>query len=118
MDHTRDNPLKRFTAFWIALLLVTAFGIACIILRPLTHGKVDSAYEAAREERLVVKSGIDRAQSGAINNDALSKAIESQAKTFKEKPSAGSMAVPGAAPAPKAEGEPQPETAPEPAPAG
>lgn len=100
MDHTRDNPLKRFTAFWIALLLVTAFGIACIILRPLTHGKVDTAYEMAGEDRLSIKADIEKVQADTLNEGALQKALEAGAAGLLGEPSAGSMPVAGAAPAP------------------
>ena len=100
MDHTRDNPLKRFSAFWIALLLVTAFGIACFILRPLTHGKVDAAYEMTGEDRLTIKADIDKVQADTLNVGALNRALEAKTKDLIKEPSAGNMPVPEAAPAP------------------
>ena len=101
MDHTRDNPLKRFTAFWIAILLVFCFGVGLIILRPLTHAKAETAYDLKSEQKLEIKAGIDSAQESALNVDALQKAIGAQAKSFSSfKETAGSMAVPGAEPAP------------------
>ncbi len=102
MDHTRDNPLKRFTAFWIALLLVTAFGIACIILRPMTHGQVDTVSDVAGKERLAIRADIDKAQADTLNEDALEKALEAKTADLIKEPSAGKMPVPGAAPAPAA----------------
>ncbi len=82
MDHTRDNPLKRFTAFWVALLLVTAFGIACILIRPMTHAKVESATQAAADARRAVRADVDRAQSKALNEDALDDALKASAKAL------------------------------------
>ena len=99
MDHTRDNPLKRFTAFWIALLLVTAFGIALILVKPFAPDKVDEAYLIMGEERAKIKDGVDRAQDAALNLEKLATAKEAQAKAFaSNKETKSSMAVPGAAP--------------------
>ena len=101
MDYTRDNPLKRFTAFWIAILLVTSFGIALIITQPFAPDKADKAYEMVSEGRLEIKEEIDRAQNDALNEAALADALSAQAKSFKDNPETqGSMPVPGAAPAP------------------
>lgn len=101
MDHTRDNPLKRFTAFWIAILLVVCFGVALIILRPLTHAKAQTAYDMKSEVRLEIKADIDRAQEDALNSEALQKAIDEQSKSFSNNTvTPGNMPVPGAAPAP------------------
>jgi hypothetical protein len=100
MDHTRDNPLKRFNAFWVAILLVTTFGIGCVILRPLTHGKVDTAYEAAAAERLAIKNDVIKAEASALNVDALNSQMESLAKTLNSsEPTQGVMPVAGALPA-------------------
>lgn len=110
MDHTRDNPLKRFTAFWVALLLVTAFGIACLIVGPFTSSKGDAATEAAADERRAVRTKVDSAQSNALNEAALEKAFESNAKSLlTSKPTPGKTAVPALAPTPEAEPEPASE---------
>jgi hypothetical protein len=100
MDHTRDNPLKRFSAFWIALLLVTTFGIGCIILRPLTHGKVETAYQAAADEKLAIKAEVLKAESEALNASALGKQMSSLAKTLNSAPAPGAMPVTTVPPAP------------------
>ncbi len=106
MDHTRDNPLKRFTAFWVALLLVTAFGIACIILRPMTHAKVDSAMEAAADDRRAVRAEVDNAQRKNLNQSALDEAFKAKAVSLlKSEPKPGKVAVPK----PAAEPEPASE---------
>ncbi|MDB4353700.1 hypothetical protein N9Z02_00180 [Akkermansiaceae bacterium] len=96
MDHTRDNPLKRFSAFWIAFLLVGCFGIACVILRPLTHGEVDTAYEMVSEERLAVKAEIKKAEAASLSSEKLQKALEATAKNLNQPPSKGAMPLPGA----------------------
>ena len=101
MDHTRDNPLKRFRAFWIALLLVFSFGVALILLRPLTHRDGESPMDVAGKKRLTVKGEIDRAQDDALNEEDLKKAFSSQLSSFSENTiGKGAMPVPGAAPAP------------------
>lgn len=91
MDHNRDNPLKRFSAFWIALLLVGCFGIACVILRPMTHGDVDTAYEKVSAKRLATKLQIESAQSSAVNEEKLSKAAAATAKSLNSAPTPGAM---------------------------
>ena len=99
MDHTRDNPLKRFTAFWIALLMVTSFGIALIIFQPFAPDKTDKAYEAAGEARLKIKEEIDRAQDDALNEESLEKALKAQAESYKKSTeSKGGVSLSGAAP--------------------
>ena len=117
MDHTRDNPLKRFTAFWIAFLLVATFGIGCIILRPLTHGEVSTAEQAAAEGRLQIKAEVLEAEAETLNLSALEAALTSHAKdlTNSQAPEPGSMAVPSAVPAPAPAEDPA--TAEDPAPA-
>ena len=94
MDHNRDNPLKRFTAFWIALLLVGCFGIASIILRPMTHADVDTAYEKISAERLETKSKYESAQ--IVDQKKLSDAMTAALKNLTTAPSAGAMPLPGA----------------------
>ncbi|MGC6467130.1 MAG: hypothetical protein ACON38_18665 [Akkermansiaceae bacterium] len=98
MDHTRDNPLKRFNAFWFAALLVTTFGIGTLILWPLSNGDVETAMDLKAGERLALKEEIGKAQDGALNTDALAKAMEAAAKAPKGEPTPGSMAVPTEAP--------------------
>ena len=100
MDHTRDNPLKRFSAFWIAIVLATSFGLALIITQPFAPDKTDKAYEMVGEGRLEIKEEIDRAQNDALNEAALADALQAQAKSFdKNTESKGSMPIPSAAPA-------------------
>ncbi len=96
MDHNRDNPLKRFSAFWVALLLVGCFGIACIILRPLTHAKVETAYEQISDERLATKAEIEKTQAAALSSEKVAKALKASAANLKQAPAAGAMPLPGA----------------------
>jgi len=101
MDHTRDNPLKRFTAFWIALLLVFCFAVALLLLRPLTHHDSVSADQIIAENRREVKREVDSAQSDALDQEALREAISSQLNSFAQNTvEKGSRMVPTQAPAP------------------
>jgi len=113
MDHTRDNPLKRFKAFWIALLLVFSFGVALLILRPFTHGDSNSAMTVTGKARLEVKAELDRAQDSALNAGALDEAISGQLESFSQNtPAKGAMPVPAATPAPAPMVDPAAETSP------
>ena len=96
MDHNRDNPLKRFSAFWIALLLVGCFGIACVILRPMTHAEVEDAYEMKSNERLATKADIEKAQAAALDPAKLEESLKASAATLNQAPSKGAMPLPGA----------------------
>ena len=101
MDHTRDNPLKRFNAFWVAILLVTTFGIGCIILRPFTLGNDNAAYEAASEGRLAIKNEVLKAEAETLNVESLNDQMASLAKTLHSgEPTQGAMPVVIPAPAP------------------
>ena len=96
MDHNRDNPLKRFSAFWIAILLVGCFGIACIILRPMTHAKVEGAYEKMSDARLATKAEIEKAEAAVLSSEKLEKALKASAANLNQAPAAGAMPLPGA----------------------
>jgi len=97
MDHTRDNPLKRFSAFWISIFMVALFGIAGLILRPLTQASQETAYMAKEQERLETRAEIDRVQQAALEAKNIDdKAVSSFAKTLNQAPTPGSMAVPPA----------------------
>ncbi len=98
MDHTRDNPLKRFSAFWIALLMIGLFGLVSLIFRPITHSKQESVYMLKEEQRLETKAAIDFAQAASLEGKDIDKAIQSFAKTLNQSPAPGVMAVDGAAP--------------------
>jgi len=89
MDHTRDNPLKRFTAFWVAFIIVSSFGIGAIILGAFSGDDVDPAYEAVSNERLKVKASIDNAQKAADPDK-----IASHADALKAGQAASQMKVP------------------------
>ena len=111
MDHTRDNPLKRFAAFWIAVLLIGCFAIACVILRPLTHGKVDTAYEMKGEARVALVSEARSAQEATYDEAAMDKIIAAQAgqlHTQTPEPGARPVAAPAPAEAPKEDEKPAP----------
>ena len=98
MDHTRDNPLKRFSAFWIALVLVGLFGVASLIIGPLTQRSQDTAYMLKEEERLQIREQIDKDQEAAMAAKKVDgKAISAFSKTLNGAPTPGAMAVSGAA---------------------
>ena len=56
MDTASDNPLRRFTSFWLALALFLIFAILCLLLSSVLGGKkgevVDDAAAAVRKQTL------------------------------------------------------------------
>ena len=67
MDTVSDNPFKRFSTFWLGLILFGAFGLLCLVLGPyLTAEKKDPAYQAAADKRLAVKAEMEAGQAEAL----------------------------------------------------
>lgn len=111
MDHTRDNPLKRFAAFWIATLLIVSFAIACVIVRPMTHGDVNTVYDMKSEARLTLVSEARAAQEAALDTAAIEKAITKPSDNLHQQvPTPGSKPLVAPAPAetPKEDEKPAP----------
>lgn len=56
MDTASDNPLRRFTSFWLALALFLIFAILCLLLSSVLGGKreevVDDAAASLRNQTL------------------------------------------------------------------
>ena len=70
MDTVSDNPLKRFSTFWLGLFLFGAFGAFCLVLGPyLKSEKKDPAYRAAADKRLAMKAEMEAAQAEALKVD-------------------------------------------------
>ena len=112
MDHARDNPLKRFAAFWIAALLIASFAIACVIVRPMTHGDVNTVYDMKAEARLALVSEARATQEAALDTAALEKAITEPPDNFhKQVPTPGSKPLVAPAPAETPKGEEKPDPA-------
>lgn len=67
MDTASDNPLRRFTSFWLGLAIFLAFAIVVLLLGPLLSGDSgDSMYEAAAERRLETKADLMRQQAEVL----------------------------------------------------
>ena len=73
MDTVSDNPLKRFSTFWLGLVLFGLFGVLCLVLGPfLTGEKKDASYMAAADKRLATKAEMEAAQAEALKVDPVS----------------------------------------------
>ena len=67
MDTVSDNPLKRFSSFWLGLLLVAAFGILALVAAPFLKGSgEDSVEAAAAAKRLATFGEMETAQAAAF----------------------------------------------------
>ncbi|MDB4265271.1 hypothetical protein N9891_00825 [bacterium] len=66
----------------MALLLITAFGIACLIFGIFDPKEVDASYEIAADERKAIRAEVDRAQSMALEPEKLNEAIQSTAASL------------------------------------
>jgi mono/diheme cytochrome c family protein len=67
MDPALDNPLKRFSSFWLGLLLFAVFGLACLVLGPLFgSGKEDPMDVSASERRSALREEMREGQEAAL----------------------------------------------------
>ena len=107
MDFTRDNPLKRFTAFWIGLGIFLIFGALALIVSPLASERQDKAYEIKEAKRLDTKRGILIAQETDLESRDLEKGRQAVDLMAATAPKVSEMKVPAApaAPSPKANPE-------------
>ena len=106
MDFTRDNPLKRFTAFWIGLGIFLIFGALALIVSPLASERQDKAYEIKEAQRLDTKRGILIAQETDLESRDLEKGRQAADLMAATAPKISEMKVPAApAAAPKANPE-------------
>ena len=66
MDPAHDNPLKRFSNFWLALVLFTAFGQASLVLGIGFNRPVENSFDKINEKRRAkIKRESDKAHAGA-----------------------------------------------------
>lgn len=67
MDTASDNPLRRFTSFWIGLSIFFAFGILCLLVGWLVGDKNNgSADAAAAAQRQKIKEEMQDAQAAVL----------------------------------------------------
>ena len=67
MDTASDNPLKRFSSFWLGLILIAAFGILALVLVPfIKNSREDAVYEAAASKRRATLGEMEAAQAAAL----------------------------------------------------
>jgi len=53
MDPANDNPLKRFSNFWLGLVLFAAFGLASLVLGIGFKRPIENSFDKINEERRV-----------------------------------------------------------------
>ena len=78
MDPALDNPLQRFSSFWVGLLVFVVFGLGCVVLLPLFGGKKeDPQMAAASEKRLETLAEMQAAQAAVLSPEAVRAQFES-----------------------------------------
>ena len=101
MDSASDNPLKRFSTFWLALILFGSFGFICLIAAAFLNGdEKDPAYVAASEKRQSVKTEMEAAQAAVLKVSPESVFAKTGADLLAVKPGAvrdNAQIVPGSA---------------------
>ena len=67
MDSANDNPLKRFSTFWVGLVLFAAFGLVGLVLGMIGFNKlVKNGYDEVNSERReTIREEVDKTHSGA-----------------------------------------------------
>ena len=67
MDPANDNPLKRFSNFWLGLVLFAAFGLASLVLGIGFKRPIENSFDKINEERRVkIKRESDKANAGTL----------------------------------------------------
>lgn len=65
MDSANDNPLKRFSSFWLGLILFAAFGLATLVVGFGFHKPAEKGYDKVNQvRREKIREGVDKAQAG------------------------------------------------------
>ena len=73
MDTANDNPLRRFSSFWLGLLLFGVFGVLSLFFGFWFNKPVEQAYdEFNTKRRLKIKSEVLESQAGARETAARS----------------------------------------------
>jgi mono/diheme cytochrome c family protein len=66
MDSAKDNPLKRFSSFWLGLIIFAAFGLLSLLLGLGFKKPIKNAYdEHNADRRHDIKTEVDAAHAGA-----------------------------------------------------
>jgi len=114
-DNPTDSPIKRFSTFWLWLLIVASFGLITLVLAPWLKNRSEGTDEAA-SARLEIKKSVEEAQAPA--REKISGSFETLATSLSAKPSASGKALPAPveAAAPAAEEKEAPAEAPATAP--
>ncbi|MDP0489530.1 MAG: hypothetical protein Q7Q71_00600 [Verrucomicrobiota bacterium JB023] len=67
MSQANDNPLKRFAAYWVAIGIFAAFGLAAVLLAPIFgQGETTAADEKNATRRLAIREEVDAAQASQL----------------------------------------------------
>lgn len=80
MDHSRDNPIIRFTTFWWALGTFFIFAVLLAVIWLFNRAEPTTLEEAAAQPRYATKAKIDAAQAANISPEAIESAIEVMSK--------------------------------------
>ncbi|MFT3992001.1 MAG: cytochrome c [Luteolibacter sp.] len=132
MEPSRDNPLFRFSTFWLAVGIFLIFAVLLGVVYLVTPNRTTDLEAEAAKGRYEIKAKVDAAEAASLPAEAIAAAIPQVAKEIvSSKPVAvetPQQVVPGsptalknapaAAPAPEAApAAPAPEETPAPAPA-
>lgn len=103
MDSPHDTPLKRFSAFWIGLLILALFAIIGLVFAIFDKNGTSDMEKAAAEGRLEIHERVNKEQAAELDPAAMKKSHDAMLQIMlTSKPSKGSMPV---AVAPAAEGD-------------
>lgn len=95
-ENLTDSPMKRFSTFWLWLLLVSVFGLVALFFTPWLKDR-DNTANPDGEARLAIKKTVDAAQEGA--KEKIEESFSEAKGALLTKPAQSSKALPGAAPA-------------------
>ncbi|MES2477031.1 MAG: c-type cytochrome [Verrucomicrobiota bacterium] len=80
MDHTRDNPLIRFTTFWWGLGTFLIFALLLAVIWVFNNDDVSTMEDAAAKPRYETKAKIAAAQAAVLSPSDIDAAILAEGK--------------------------------------
>ncbi|MES2996299.1 MAG: c-type cytochrome [Verrucomicrobiota bacterium] len=76
MDPARDNPISRFTGFWLALSAFLVVGLLLVLVMFFNRGEPASLEVEAAKARYDIRAKVDAAQAAVLKPEAIEQGMQ------------------------------------------